>query len=239
MEHEAIKNLQPPVLLVTDDDTFDLAWKANSRLAEMYNEMIDFILARVDCNSFLEVGCNTGYFPTMCNLKGVEQCHGVDHHDYSESIKFLNEVTGTKTHFYHRNYIPGKHEFSPALEIPDHSIDVVFSCAVLIHISDPLHFLTRTARMAKKAYFVWAGFTPTDKMTITYNNPGNNHTDHPFPNCFDLGVVLSEGLLKYSMKELGFTRSHEFFFNYIGPCDKGFLFLRDDYKNEKSNQFLW
>ncbi|MCP4605091.1 MAG: class I SAM-dependent methyltransferase [Proteobacteria bacterium] len=222
-----------------DEETFNLAWKANARLAEMYNKMIDFILLRVNCDSFLEIGCNTGYFPVMSNLKGVKQCYGVDHADYENNMMFLNEITGAKAEFFHRDYIPGRHDFSPGLDIPDHSIDVVFSCAVLIHISDPLYFLTRTARMAKKAYFVWAGFSSTDEMMINYRHPGNNHTSHPFPNCFDLGVVLSEGLLKYSMKELGFTSSYEFFFDYIGPNNKGFLFVRDDYKDENSNFFLW
>ncbi len=55
-----------------DEETFDLAWKANSRLAEMYNKMIDFILLRLRCESFLEIGCCSGYFPVMANLKGVK-----------------------------------------------------------------------------------------------------------------------------------------------------------------------
>jgi hypothetical protein len=61
---------------------------ANRRLAHYYDYFADRIAEAVGgarCNTFLDVGCNTGYFPQCFSLRGAKLAVGCDRQDFSRS----------------------------------------------------------------------------------------------------------------------------------------------------------
>ncbi len=153
-------------------------------------------------NSMIEVGCNTAVFPSIFSKAGVALCNGADIVDYSPVIDLLEEIEDVKIDFYHMD---GDTE-NVWDNLP--KSDLVWSYAVMLHQSNPLEHITRLASLAKKAIFIMTLVKPKewedkDELGIKYLS-SNSYYTADFPNCFDM-TVMSPGLIKYSLKRLGFN----------------------------------
>jgi hypothetical protein len=183
-------------------DNLDV-WKksqdANSKLRTMYDEFLDVISERFPGCSLADMACNNGYFPIGAGLRGMKNCTGFDHADYSNSVNFLNKICGTNVNFIKTHYDSWSHSadgFEPH--------DVVVASQVMQHISDPLYFLSFVASRAKKALFLFTGMGDTEEYQVYYKDPNKFYKDTKFPVSFDNDVGLSKGLLYKSLDLLGF-----------------------------------
>jgi len=218
----------------TAPDVWAKAMDGNRRLAAMYDGFVDRIVSICPPGgSYLDVGCNTGYFPVRASLSGIRTAAGIDLGDYSNAVTTLNRITGASAKFSVGSHDPNTHTIRMNDNFGIEKFDVVSTSALLCHLPDPLHFLAAMARLASKAFFIWNAFIETDELLIHYNAP-NRFTDIEFPNGFDEGTTISLGLLFHSMSKLGFTHHEELKLapewmpeSWIRPaCLHAFLFWR-------------
>jgi SAM-dependent methyltransferase len=190
-------------------EVWDKACDANRRLGSMYDA---FIARIVDVcppgGSYLDIACNTGYFPVRASLAGVQTAAGIDLGDFSSAFQLLNEITGSSAKFAVGGYDSGSHSLTMPANFGPKSYDVVSSSAFLCHVPDPLHFLKSIATLASRAVFLWSGFVESEELLIRYNPP-NKFTAAEFPNGFEDGTSISLGLLFLSMAKLGFVQREE------------------------------
>jgi SAM-dependent methyltransferase len=185
------------------------AYEANRRLAAMYDGFIQRILdVCPPGGSYLDIGCNTGYFPVHASLAGIRTAAGIDLGDYTNAFRLLNEITGASAKFAVGSYDPCSHTIGLKESLGVERYDVVSTSAVLCHLPDPLYFLRALGRLASRAVFIWNSFVETDELLIRYNPP-NKFSNAEFPNGFDDGTSISLGLLFLSMAKLGFSNYEE------------------------------
>jgi hypothetical protein len=81
---------------------------ANKTLRKMYDDWIDWLCARagnLKRLSAISVGCNDGYFLFRLCENGVREATGYDYvPERQKAIRLLNEVTGFRVAFRHRQY---------------------------------------------------------------------------------------------------------------------------------------
>lgn len=190
--------------LVVDPQNYKKFHEANSKLRQLYDGIADDICAKiddVDKTSFLDVGCNTGYFP----LRGARQSAGGDREkSFSESFDLLNALLRMWFKFYDAYYEPKTHPISGMSQF-----DVVVSMAVLCHLSQPLNHIRCLASLAKKGLFVWTLVNEDRGYTIHYAEPRGDYKDDEFPFCFDREIVSSKALLQKSLELMGFKYIYE------------------------------
>lgn len=183
----------------------------NQCIRELYDNMISFVedkMGPASNFSFADVGCCSGYFPVKLSLHGAKRAVGYDRSDYTEAFDLLNEITGAKAEFVNKGYRSGTVEGAE-------QADIVFSIAVLLHLSDPLHHLSFLGNLAGKAVFIWTntmGAMDTENeedLLIRFNPPNRYYVGSRFPYCFDL-VYVTPALLRVSLEKMGFTEIHEF-----------------------------
>lgn len=207
----------------------------NRRLRALYESFIDAVEAKLgpaSGYSFAEVGCCSGYFPVSFARRGSPRAVGFDRVDYAPSFDLLNSILGTKARFVHRPYrVAGevargrlkwlralRREFGTLVQSMRHPwlgigggpgrFDVVFSIAVLVHLSDPLEHLAYLGQMARKALLVWTSTLDDENaMTIRYEASNRYYREDRFPYCFDV-VKMSPALLRRSLELMGFTEIH-------------------------------
>jgi SAM-dependent methyltransferase len=157
--------------------------------------------------SLLDIGCNNGYIPVAATRAGMRKCAGMDTGpQYAESIRWLNQVLGTNVEFYQRCYNPLRQCAEP---LPQ-KFDVVYVSAIMCHLPDPLQFLAYAASLATEAVFYWGQVLESDHLLIAYNEPHPSLGDFwKFPYRFNDNTRISYGLLRHSMRELGFPKMIE------------------------------
>jgi len=190
------------------DDVWNKAFDANRRLARMYDAFIAQ-MANI-CppgGSYLDIGCNSGYFPVQASLAGIRTAVGIDAEDFSQQFQLLNEITGSSAKFSVGAYDPRSHTIAMQSDFGLQNYDVVSASCLLCHIPDPLHFLKAIARLATKAVFLWSGFIDTAEFLVRYNP--TSFSGAGFPNGFDDGTSISLSLLCLSMSKLGFAHREE------------------------------
>jgi SAM-dependent methyltransferase len=194
---------------VVSADVWDKAYDANLRLQSMYDAFISKIVEVCPADgSYLDVGCNTGYFPIAASLAGIRNAVGIDIGDFSHGFQLLKQITGSSAVFSIGGYDPAAQRLNLGELSGQQKFDVVSSCALLCHISNPLHFLKALAEAATKAIFLWSGFIDSDELVIRYNPP-DKFSKAEFPDCFDDGTSISHGLLRLAMAKLGFANFEE------------------------------
>jgi SAM-dependent methyltransferase len=187
-------------------DVWTKAVAAYETLERTYQAFLDVIVGACPGGSYLDVGCNTGWFPVAASLRGMAQPLGVDGWDYGASVDFLNHVTGASAAFVRSLYLPHEHRFEQSLD--GRTFDIVSNLAVLVHAPDPLQMLKATAEFSRHAVFLWSAFPRSDDLLIRYAEP-NQASSTPFPWGFDGGTAISDALLVLSMKALGFPNHAE------------------------------
>lgn len=192
------------------DEIYRVSFAANRALAATYDNFIDVITQRVPGGTFLDVSCNSGYFPVLASAKGCSRSVGLDPFfgpNRQKSFRLLNALMGARAEFVQGGYAFNRHVL---FETPDglnatpieETFDIVSNSAFMCHTGEPLHFLTTLARHARRALFVYSGFTDDDDYVIRYNPPRN--VAEILPNCFNDGTALSTKLFLESMRQLGF-----------------------------------
>lgn len=206
----APQHLQSPSIrrLIFDDAINLPSYRAaNQRLRQLYDYFVDVIcdaVGDVASSSFLDVGCNTGYFPLSFSLRGASWAAGCDREDFSEVFSLLNGVLGTKAQFIRTHYDPAVHTIPRAKPV-----DAVFSSAVLCHTSDPLQHLATLGALSRKVLFVWTILNDDPGYTIHFGEPRGDYPQDSFPICFDNKVCPSLSLVKRSFALMGFREVRE------------------------------
>jgi SAM-dependent methyltransferase len=186
------------------DRVSDETWRrfdaANAQLRAMYDEWIDAACLHASgSESVVDVACNSGYFLQRFAQKGYRDCIGYDRLDKTEAFVYLNGILGTNTRFIHRPYDSWTHRLpgcSPA--------DVVIASAILLHLSDPLYFLHLLAGVTRKVLFLFTRVIQSSEYLVKYEEPNAYYKGDDFPICFDNNNSISTGLLRLSLKKLGF-----------------------------------
>ncbi len=219
--------------LVINPERYEKFHYSNDRLRRLYDGIADEICSKVDDvskTSFLDVGCNTGYFPQSFALRGAggaARCDREGH--FSDTFALLNGILGTEAKFYNAFYDPKMRRIEGM-----NQHDIVLSMAVLCHLSEPLNHLTCLGALASQGLFVWTLVNDDDGYSLRYGEPSGDYRDDPFPLCFDTLITISEGLLRKSLELMGFQSIYEIpspdstlpVFKWKGCRLKGFLGLR-------------
>jgi SAM-dependent methyltransferase len=231
---------------------FRKAFEANSKLIRTYETFARTICGAFPGGTYLDVSCNTGWFPVFASLNGMRRSVGVDPGDYAPSVAFLNEICGSGAEF-----MSGGYRSHPKPEIVARSadgytpmtdqFDVVSNLEFLCHLGDPLHFLHALAAVARKGVFLWSGFLESSEYLIRLNEP----SDAPMMGTVGVwghycyGTAISTQLLFHTMGLLGFPFRLEVSYPPDGlPEDwhlarmaqyqkhRAFLFVREPYVSE-------
>jgi SAM-dependent methyltransferase len=203
--YDWIYGVQDPGRYVASRDLVDeVTWQrfatANGQLRCMYDDWIEATCKSVpDAHSVLDIACNSGYFLQRFAQKGYRECVGCDLLDKTAVFSLLNQILGTDTIFSHRRYDSWTHHM-PGCD----PADVVIASAILLHLSDPLYFLHFVSGLARKALLLFTRVIRSDEYLIKFEEPNAYYKDDPFPVCFDNNNSVSTGLLRLSLKRLGF-----------------------------------
>lgn len=187
------------------------ALAASERLDRLYQCFLDAITAAFPSGTYLDLCCNSGYFPIGASLRGMTTL-GVDAGDFSSAVDLLNGLTGARARFFQSEYRATEYRFVPQIE---EQFDVVSCMAFLVHVPEPLHLLRYIAERARRAVFLWSAFPRDDEMIVRYPRH-HQFSEERFPWGFDAGVAVSDSLLIYAMEKLGFPSHSE-----IIPPDDG------------------
>ena len=235
IDNELISNSPSLKRLILDAKHFNSFHKANANLSLLYDTFIDEICQKVGDvanTTFLDVGCNSGYFPLSFAMKGAKEAAGCDReYSFAKTINLLNQITGTDVVFLKKHYDSKIHTIANCKPY-----DVVTCVTVLMHISDTLFFLNTIGSLAKKALFIWTQLNDDPNNTIHYpDEPRGVYKDDKFPLCFDYKIHPSVPLIYKSLELMGFKEFYEFptndeiFYSYsLNGCNfyKGILALR-------------
>ncbi len=177
-------------------------------LRRLYDGIVDEICMKfgdVSKMGFLDVGCNTGYFPQSFILRGAGESAGCDREkNFTETFDLLNGILGTRAVFINSFYNPKIRKITGVKQY-----DVVISMAVLCHLSEPLNHLYALGALAKKGLFIWTLVNNDQGYTVRYGEPMGDYKEDKFPLCFDTGVCVSEGLLRKSFELMEFKNVYE------------------------------
>jgi SAM-dependent methyltransferase len=182
--------------VATDPGPF---FEANAAMRRFYDGLVEEVigaLGSVERQTVLDVGCNSGYFPLAFARRGAI-ARGLDSEDYSDTIKLLNSICGTKVRFDRWRY--------DGATQADSRFDLVLSVAVLVHLSEPLRHLAWLGSAARRALLVLTPCHAEDDLSIRFHAANRYYTDARFPGCFDVTTV-SQRLLRFSLEKMGFNR---------------------------------
>jgi SAM-dependent methyltransferase len=192
-------------------EMFELALAANTRLIRTYEAYGRAICSLFPSGTYLDIACNTGFFPVFASLNGMRECVGLDPGDHADAVAFLNDITGANAEFVRGGYagpVPMLVSYGPdgAQEFK-RKFDVVSTLEFMCHLGDPLQFLQAVAASAKKAVFIWGGFLQSDELLIRLGDP----IDYDAPGFeglmwsrFCYATSISTRLLSTMMHMLGF-----------------------------------
>jgi hypothetical protein len=184
------------------------------RCNQEYREIYDYIVTQIGQQaggplhnlSFGEIGCNTGLTLFNLALAGAKRCHGYDWNDYSKLFHWLNGLLKTDVKFSRGVYDNLHHRFKGGVKVKE--VDIMINTVFTNHQCDPLQFLAFLCDRARKGVFLWALIHSGLKdacVLYTQEMEGDILSkDRPFPLSFNNGVVISEPLLRVSLKYLGF-----------------------------------
>lgn len=193
--------------LLCDQNELPQFRAANDRLRRTYDGFADAVCQRmgdISDLSFVDIGCNSGYFPLSFARRGAKEAVGYDREDYTDVFDLLNGVLGTSARFERRAYDLASRT------IPDiGTYDVATCMLMLCHLPDPMNFLAFLGRTARRALFIWNGVLQDSRMLIHYGEAGKYYRDADFPNSFDYDTRLSTRLMLQSLYMMGFTEIHQ------------------------------
>jgi 2-polyprenyl-3-methyl-5-hydroxy-6-metoxy-1,4-benzoquinol methylase len=183
-------------------------WEEFCHLNEQLRNLYDYWIGEIDRysggiagRSVVDTACAEGYFLYRSKQRGAASCTGYDLAPHlAGTTAFLNRVTGLGIEFRNIPYDMRAHRIAGASPS-----DIVISSAILVHLSDPTYYLEHVASLARRALFVFSTFEDTDAYRITFEQPRQYHDQNArFPLCFSGRNLVSTGLLKFAISDLGF-----------------------------------
>ena len=187
---------------------FKRFYNNNLKLSLMYEDIIQGAIAHIEGlenSTYLDLACNSGYFPFRFDQKGVKQSFGIDHDDYSKVFNEYNLNYNSHVSFIQSSYNSMTHSFDK--DIP--SVDIVSSIAFMLHISDPNYFLSYICALASKAVIIATYIPRSSKYFLNFHQKENRYYNKQYPICFDVQTEISEGLLRKGLQMNGFNKIHE------------------------------
>lgn len=171
--------------------------------AAMYETFIDFAARHVgiEGRTFLDVASNSGYFCYRMSQLGASEAVGLDVGDFSDTYAKMNAALGTKAQYARGRYDMKTHQLNGV----DGEFDIVFNTAFMCHSSDPTFLLEALASRAKKAFLIFSKFFESDEYLVRYATTTSRYFGGKFPICFDATTEMSDSLLKFGLRELGFS----------------------------------
>lgn len=192
--------------------------KCNQEYRDIYSYVADQICTlaggSIEKYTIGEIGCNTGLNLFNLAQRGAKSCYGYDWNDYSAFFGWMNGLLGTNVHFKQGVYDNLYHHFKNGVDVEE--VDIMINTVFTNHQCDPLQFLAYLCDRARKGVFLWALIHSGHKdAAVLYTSDIAGDIlpkDRPFPLSFYNGVVLTEPLLRVSLKYLGFSE--------LEPIDK-------------------
>jgi SAM-dependent methyltransferase len=188
----------------SDDPERDRFLAETRNQAAMYEQLLDLVDAEVGIagNSFLDIACNAGYFCYRASQRGASRSVGFDLGDYVRTFDLVNGALGSDATFVKGTYSQRRHE----LLGPIGQFDIVTNIAFLCHMSDPTFVIETVAERAKKAMLIFSKFPRDDDYLIRFSKSTHVYSKKRFPLCFNGATEVSDTLLEFALKDLGFTR---------------------------------
>ena len=152
-----------------------------------------------------DFGCNCGYLCYRLLQEGVKASSGNDRDNYSETFSILNKTLGLNATYIKTKYDSTKHQ----TDIPIEPCDIVTCISFMLHISDPTYLLKYLASISKKYIMLVSLFPHNDNYEISYGTDTSKFANTEFPCCFDTATTVSDSLLYFGLKELGFNTTIE------------------------------
>ncbi len=180
---------------------------ANERLAMMYEDFITEIVKSTDdiaSMKYLDFACNAGYFPYRLAQLGCLQSCGIDAGDFHPAFKFVADVTGINAEFTQDSYDFSQHKLQQTV-VAEKSFDFVSNVAFMCHSSDPQFLLSYLASLTNKGLLIFSMFPSSPAYQISYSTLTSQYFGGRFPVCFDATTAMSDSLLRFGLKELGFS----------------------------------
>jgi hypothetical protein len=171
--------------------------------AAMYEQLLEFVDAEVGIagKSFLDIASNAGYFCYRASQLGASRSVGFDIGDYDRTYSLVNNALGTDAKFVKGTYSQRRHEFLG----PVGQADIVFNIAFLCHMSDPTFVIEALASKARKALLIFSKFPREDDFIIRFSKTTHKYSQKRFPLCFNGATEVSNSLLEFALKDLGFA----------------------------------
>jgi len=189
-------------------------WRRFRAASENQVQMYEDILSGIERyggslkgRSYADICCNAGYFCFRAMELGASSAVGVDRTDFGPAFAVVNHDRGIDARFVRAPYDMMAHRFDGLAD--DFQADVVTNIAFMCHDSDPTHLLAALASLAREVLVVYSRVIRSDKYIIEYSPHTNRWFDTSFPACFDFETKISDGLLKFGLKELGFSKVTE------------------------------
>lgn len=172
--------------------------------AKMYETFIEFANKHVGVKgrSFLDVACNSGYFCYRMSQLGASTSVGFDVGDFDGTFQTMNGAIGSDARYIRGHYDMKSHQL---IGLGDDKFDIVFNTAFMCHSSDPTFLLEALGNRAKKAILIFSKFFESDDYLVKYATTTSRYFGGKFPTCFDATTEMSDSLLKFGLKELGFS----------------------------------
>ena len=205
LKGSSIRALKP-----NESDQWQIFQTACLGQAKMYED----ILIAVDTlgggflgRTYADIACNAGYFCHRALELGATSATGVDAGDFALAFDVVNLDKGHSAKYLNASYNMRTHRFD---ELPTNfKSDIVSNMAFMCHDSDPTYLLEALANMAKETLILHTKIIPTSDYLVRYSHVTKRHFGGEFPVCFDGATEISEGLLFFGLKELGFTTVNE------------------------------
>tara|TARA_R110000787_G_scaffold57740_1_gene131762 strand:- start:1807 stop:2616 length:810 start_codon:yes stop_codon:yes gene_type:complete len=199
--------------------------------AQMYEDMLgaaSIALGSFDGLSYCEFACNAGYSVHRAHQMGAAEVTGYDYGDFGSAFELVNANTGANAEFIRGAYDMHAHEFGSIA--PGRQFDIVSNIAFMCHCSDPTFLLEALAKRAKRALIIQTRVLPTQDYCVEFSKTTKRYFGLDFPLCFDGATAISEGLLRFGLKDLGFSKVTEIprseYWVPIGTAWRAFLAVR-------------
>ena len=213
-------------------------------LLDLYKYLVDTVFDElkqnsVEVKSVTELGGNTGLFGSLC-LEYVNYAINADIVDYSDSLRVIEKYCELPVPKFH------KIESLRSADIAKIPVsDLGWSYAVAVHQSNPMIHICDLSSISKKACLFMTpvgcpGELGQDELMLKFKS-SNTYYQATFPNNFDV-TLMSDALIKFSLKKVGFIKIIEIKFPDFIPKTwseqhKCYLAIRDEYKAPLINEF--
>jgi len=193
-----------------DDENWPSFLEASENQTKMYEDIINGIEqygGGFAGRKYADIACNAGYYCYRALELGARAAVGVDANDFSTAFDVVNADRGFDAEFIRAPYDMKAHSL---IGLPsDFKADIVSNIAFMCHASDPTFLLAALAEITRKTLVLFTKVTFSDDYSVKFSQATKRYFGGTFPICFDAATEISEGLLRFGLAELGFSKVTE------------------------------